>query len=140
MKVERIDSNTSGRPAREPNLPGDFAWRVIVKARAERRKRQTRHHIAAAGVCAVLMVAAIPIAGFMRSTHSNLASREASALAQRGQQDQSLEEANVDQVAQATKPDEIDDYLIPNTAALTEFASAYTDASWHYDPSWSDDR
>jgi hypothetical protein len=140
MRVERIDSNRNGRLAREPQLPEDFAWRVIVTARSERRKRQTRRHIVAAGVCAVLMVSAIPIAGFMRSTHSDLASREASALAQSGPQDQSLEEANVDQIAQATKPDEIDDYLIPNTAALTEFTSAYTGASWHYDQWWRDDR
>ena len=140
MKVERISSRRNGRPAREPNLPDDFARRVIIKARAEQRKRQTRRHITAAGVCALLMASAIPISSFMQSRRINLASREAPALVHSEQQELSMDEAGAYQIAQETEPEEIGDYLMPNAAALTDFVSAYTDASWHYDPGWSDDR
>jgi hypothetical protein len=140
MKVERISSRKNGRPVREPNLPDDFARRVIMKARAERRKRETRRSIATTGVCAVLVAAAIPLTSFMQSWRINLASRETPSLVHSEGQDQSMAEAGVYQIEQETRPDEIGDYLMPNTAELAEFASAYTDASWHYDPSWSDER
>jgi hypothetical protein len=40
-------------------------------------------------------------------------------------------------LAQQTTPRAIGDYLLPNAGALREFAFAYTDASWQYDPDWT---
>ncbi|MFZ0889491.1 MAG: hypothetical protein WA005_13640 [Candidatus Binataceae bacterium] len=136
MRVERISSRRNNRLAREPNLPGDFARRVIAKARLEQRQRRIRRRVAAA-VCAVLVTATISLAAFMHSGRNPLASHESRPMAQAGWQEQSLEEARAYQLAQETEPNQIGDYLLPGAGALTEFAYAYTDASWQYDPNWS---
>ena len=111
------------------SLPDDFARRVIVAARQERRRR-ARGRLAGA-VCIMLLAAAIPFAHSMRARNH----QESIASAQRRWRQQSADAAIAYRMMRQNSH-AVGDYLLPGTGTLTEFASAYGDASWQYDPYW----
>jgi hypothetical protein len=119
----------------EPILPDDFARRVITRARFERRRQLVRRRmIAAAAVVAV----ALPLARPWNLITSRAQRSREVPITQAGEEART--EQFTDAVAQAATPDQIGDYLMPNTAPLRTLAAAYSDASWNYDPSWTTDR
>ena len=135
MKAE--DFSSSGNPIHAPELPDDFARGVIVKARALQRRRKVRGRIAA-GVAVLLVAAAIPLANRIPSQSANLAARHSVALNDGiALYQMDADQADTLRLAEATSPDAVGDYLLPNTTALTQFASAYSDTSWDYDPDWA---
>jgi len=155
MKAE--DFSSSGNPIHAPELPDDFARGVIVKARALQRRRKVRGRIAA-GMAVLLVAAAIPLANRIPSQSANLAARHSIALndgiawlvpipnraARHSPANDGIafyqmhaDQADTLRLAEATSPDAVGDYLLPNTTALTQFASAYSDTSWDYDPDWA---
>jgi hypothetical protein len=115
-----------------PDLPDGFARGVIVKARAVERRRKIGSRIAAV---ALLFAAAIPLGSRIVSRPQELAARQLSSpvgIASYQESDQ----ADALRLAEATTPDAVSDYLLPNTATVTQFASS-SDASWDYDSDWS---
>ncbi len=122
-----------------PNLPNDFARRVIFAAQAEAHRRRIRGRVGA-GVCMLLLAAAIALATSLPSGRHDLASRGSPVLARLGWQEQSTDESLSYQLAEETTPGAVGDYLLPNAAAVMRFASAYTDASWQYDSYWAYNR
>lgn len=132
-------SRESGFLIGEPRLPDDFARRVLVAARKKLRRRQLRNRVALA-VTGLLLAAAIPLATLVHTRRDDLASRESSAIAKMRWQEPSADDALADEMAQNATPQSAGDYLLPNAAALTGFASAYSDASWQYDPTWTSNR
>ena len=134
MKAE--DFSSSGNPIHAPELPDDFARGVIVKARALQRRRKVRGRIAA-GVAVLLVAAAIPLANRIPSRSANRAARRASTFDGIALYQMDADQADTLRLAEATNPDAVGDYLLPNTMALTQFASAYSDTSWNYDPDWA---
>src|SRR5262245_14013266 len=135
MKVERISPKGIGRARREPNLPADFAQRVIRQARLQQRRRVTRWRVAAA--CAAVALVAVPFFGAVLHGPESPIDRESKVLLPTGWPQESIEAAGEYQIAQGTPSREVGDYLMPDAAPLREFASSYTDASWQYDSSWS---
>lgn len=115
------------RSLQEIDLPGDFAPRVIAIARREQHRRRVRFRLAAAAG-ATLLVALIPLSR-LRNHRTDL--RDSATMTW---QEDAVEAA---QLADATSPDEVTDYLVPNTTRVGEFAAAYTDAAWQYDSDWA---
>jgi hypothetical protein len=124
------NENTYSRPSRVTDLPDDFPRRVIAQARFEQRQRRHRRYLAAAAL-ATLIVAAIPFTTLIKPSGEDQLPRDPDATAQSGWQGRSLEA----QLASATAPAGIGDYLMPNAAPLGNFAASYT-GYWQYDPSW----
>jgi hypothetical protein len=116
-----------------PDLPEGFARGVIVKARAVERRRKIGSRIAAV---ALLFAAAIPLGSRIVSRPQDLAARQALAPEQLALY-QDNDQADALRLAETTNPDAVSDYLLPNTATLTQFASSDSDASWDYDSDWS---
>jgi hypothetical protein len=129
VKGDNITGNNS--LSGEPSLPADFAQRVLQIAHKKLRRRQLRNRVAAA-LAFVALIAALPLATFLRSGPDSLASLNSTAAATRAL-DQSSDEALAYQLAQTMSPRSAGDYLLPNAAALKGFDSAYSEASWEYD-------
>ena len=136
MKSDIISSSQSDLPTRETGLPDDFAQRVLGAAREELRHRQRRNRI---GATVLLLGVTIPLALFMHARRDNLTSRQ-SAVGKRIWQNLPSDDALAYQLGQSTTPPDADDYLLPHAHELTWFAFTYSDASWQYDPGWTDDR
>jgi hypothetical protein len=124
-----------GLPLPAPAMPDDFARRVIRRARAEQRRQRLRRGYAFA--VAILLITAIPLATLLGPTHDQLATRNGSATGPLGSQSDPFDTADAAQLAQATAPDQLSDYLMPNTAPLRTFTATYSDAAWNYDPNWT---
>jgi hypothetical protein len=148
MNDEKLDR----LPWPAPELPDDFARCVIARARVEQRRQRVRHRTISA---AMLLVATLPLAMLLRSTRDQFASRElatrppirthayaldAQGAAESATRGQGQDAAGEEQLAHAAAPDQLSDYLMPNTAPLRAYAAAYSDAAWSYDPSWPTDR
>ncbi|MBV8053701.1 MAG: hypothetical protein JO071_00500 [Deltaproteobacteria bacterium] len=133
MKTDIVSSGQSNSMGGEPRLPADFAQRVLMVARKKLRRRHLRNRIATVAA-ALLLAAAIPLAALVHSQRNSLAIRGSFATAKLGWQEQSADDALAYQLALAATPRSAGDYLLPNVAALTGFASAYNEASWQYDP------
>ena len=132
MKIEEFGVQANAH-IDVPDLPDDFARGVIVKARAVERRRKIGSRIAAV---ALLFAAAIPLGSRFVSHPQDLAARQPSSpvgIATYQESDQ----ADALRLAEATNPDAVSDYLLPNTSTVTQFASSYSDASWDYDSDWS---
>jgi hypothetical protein len=136
MKSDIISSSESDLPTRETGLP-DFAQRVLGAAREELRHRQRRHRIAAA-VTMLLLGVTIPLALFTHARRDNLTSRQ--SVESWIWQDLPSDDSLAYQLGQSTTPPDADDYLLPHAHELTWFAFTYSDASWQYDPGWTDNR
>jgi hypothetical protein len=134
MKTEDFSSVT--HPFQAPELPDDFARRVIAKARAVQRHRQIAGRIVA-GMTVMLLTFAIPLANRISSRNGTLSvhhSPVSDTLASYRQDD---DETDALRLAEAVSPDAVGDYLMPNTSALTQFDTTYSDASWDYDSDWA---
>jgi hypothetical protein len=153
MKIEDFSSITN--PFQAPELPDDFARRVIVKARAVQRHRQIAGRIVV-GMTVMLLAFAIPLANRISSRNGNFSyptgvrdlvlwehplphvvahnSVARDTLASYRQGDDETDAASL---AEATNPDAVSDYLMPNTSTLTQFAATYSDASWYDDSDWT---
>ncbi|HLW71622.1 MAG TPA: hypothetical protein VKS22_13495 [Candidatus Binataceae bacterium] len=128
------DETVRSIPMPEVVLPVDFARRVIARARLEQRRQLVRRRMIAA---AVAVFAVLPLARSWEPAQ-NLAYRPgAGALAQTG--DEASTEQFSEDLSRTAAPEQVSDYLMPNTAPLRTFA-AYSEASWNYDPSWTSDR
>ena len=137
MKSDEI-SKDDRSTATASGLPDDFARRVIVAARAERRRRA---RIRLGGAVGIAVLAAIPLISSLRTQLANRASEarsdESSIVARHGWPQQSADAAMAYQLARQDAPHAVGDYLLPGAGTLTEFASSYSDASWRYDPYWT---
>ncbi len=121
----------------EPSLPDDFPQRVIARARYEQHRRRVRRRIVAGGGAGLLALILV-FSGYSRYQRTALRPAPNSEVTA----DNSLDQPNLtdetDQLAIATAPAALDDYLMPNAAALRNFDSAYT-ALWQDDDSaWPD--
>jgi hypothetical protein len=128
------DETLDRLPSPAPELPDDFARRVIARARVEQRRQRVRHRAIAA---AMLLVAALPLAMLLRPPRVELASREVPPSPPISTQAYALDAVGDEQLARAAAPDQLSDYLMPNSAPLRAYAAAYSDAAWNYDPSWT---
>jgi hypothetical protein len=128
MKDELMRS-PSIQPAK---LPDDFARRVIAQARREQYQRRVRFRIATA-VCAMVIVALIPLSRTPHSPRPNPGASDSSPIAW---QDDAIEASSA-QLAAATAPDDVSDYLMPNATRVVNFADYDSEASWQYDPDWA---
>jgi hypothetical protein len=129
-----MNDDTLHGPLPAPELPDDFAHRVIARARVEQRRQRIRQRTIAA---AMLLVAALPLARLLHPTGVQLASRDVSTTTQTIPRVYALDTSDNEQLARAAAPDQLSDYLMPNTAPLRAYAAAYSDAAWNYDPSWT---
>ena len=111
------------RPFERPgeHFPDDFARRVIVKARDEQSQRR-RRGVAVASL--ILMMALLPLGHALRLTP------EVAAQSEVAWQDYS---SKATELAAATAPDELSDYLAPEAVRMNQWSGGYSDASWQYD-------
>jgi hypothetical protein len=133
-----MNDDTLHGPSPAPELPDDFARRVIARARLEQLRQRVRRRIAIAA--AMLLVAALPLARLLHPTRVQLASRDVSTTMQTIPRVYALDTSDNEQLARAVAPDQLSDYLMPNTAPLRAYAATYSDAAWNYDPNWPTDR
>jgi hypothetical protein len=138
MDGEEVPSEINGGSRVSLDLPAGFAGQVLVLVRAERRRRRTRRRSVLIACC-VLLAAAIPASTLLQPHGSNRAGTVA-AFQERSWHGESLDEAVAYKIAQSSLTESAGDFLLPDTRALTEFSSTYIDASWHYDPYWTDSR
>ncbi len=101
----------------EPSLPDDFAQRVIAQARHEQHRRRVRRRIAAAGSAGILALMLV-FSGYSRYLRIDLRPAPDSEVTADNSLDQSNLTAETDQLAIATAPANLDDYLMPTAAAL----------------------
>ena len=135
---------------REAGLPDDFPKRVIAQARREQHHRRVRLRLAAAA-CATLFVAIIPLTRILNARRQTSGAPASSALAwQDYSQDypdpsqyysgNAVPSASA-QLAAATSPDNVSDYLMPDAMRIGNFADNFanddSDAPWQYDSDWS---
>jgi hypothetical protein len=122
-----------------PSLPDDFAQRVIARARHEQHRQHVRRRIIAGGGAGLLALL-LMFSGYSRYFRIGLRPTPNSEVTADNSLDQSNLSSETDQLAIATAPADLDDYLMPNAAALRNFDSAYTaDALWQDDDSaWPD--
>ena len=111
------------------DFPDNFARGVIARARREQSQRRLRARIVA-GSCVVLMLGLVPLHRLVGQQPDTTSS---AALAW---QDDSAEAT---QLAEATAPDEVSDYLAPETTRLSNGLGSYADVSWQYDSDWESD-
>jgi hypothetical protein len=106
------------QPLFEPSLPDDFATRVIARARFEQRRTRLRRRLSAAG--------GGPSSAPARVSEVSYNAWEQSDLT-----------AETYQLALATDPDRVADYLVPSAASLADLSDApyATDISWQNDDS-----
>jgi hypothetical protein len=116
-------------------LPDDFARNVIVKARAVQRHRRIQRRVLA--VTAVMFLAALgPLINHRPSQVRGLAENaKYETLASYRQE--AADQTDALRIAEAMNPGAVDDYLMPNTSVLTQFASTYSAASWDDDHDWT---
>ena len=117
---------------REAQLPDDFPQRVIAQARREQHQRRVRYRLAEAA-CTILIVALIPLSRALDMRRHQVDPRNALIA----WQDDSFADPSA-QLAAATSPDDVGDYLMPNATRVSNFAHNYADAPWQYDPDWTD--
>jgi len=104
------------------HLPYDFAHRVIVQARREQAQRRSR---LAAAASLVLLLGLVPLSRFLRANPT--------APSELAWQDDS---AKATQLAEATAPAEVSDYLAPDTVRVSRWSASYSEASWQTDSDW----
>ena len=134
MKVEDFSPLTN--PFQPPELPDDFARRVIVKARAVQRHRQIAGRIVA-GMTVMLLAFAIPLANRISSRSGNFSAPQLLASDTLASYRQADDETDAARIAEAANPDAVSDYLMPDTSALTQFDATYSNASWDSDSDWA---
>jgi hypothetical protein len=135
-----VKTRLQNRPSLiEPSLPEDFAQRVIAQARHEQHRGRVRRRIAAGGGAGLLALL-LMFSAYSRYFRTGLRPTPNSEVTADDSLDQSNLSAETDQLAIATAPADLDDYLMPNAAAFRNFDSAYTgDALWQDDDSaWPD--
>lgn len=103
-----IDQPAPARPAVEMLLPGDFARRVLNDVRIRRKRRRNRNRVASAVVCGALLLGLTFALG--HSSRAPASVTDSYLL-------QTQLDSNLDQLAQAAAPDQINDYLTPAAAA-----------------------
>jgi hypothetical protein len=148
MKDELMRSDSMGEDNLPDKLPDDFARRVIAQARREQYEHRVRFRVAAAA-CATLIVALISMTRVRDARRHNFEAPDSSVVAwQDNAQDYSGDsqdysgdsiDAASAQLAAATSPDDVSDYLMPGALRVANFGSDDSDV-WQYDPDWSDTR
>jgi hypothetical protein len=125
------------QPLFEPSLPDDFATRVIARARFEQRRTRLRRRLSAAGGAGLLAVT-LALSGYLRDVRSGPSSAPArvSEVSYNAWEQSDLT-AETYQLALATDPDRVADYLVPSAASLADLSDApyATDISWQNDDS-----
>jgi hypothetical protein len=119
-------------------LPDDFARRVITRARVVAVRRQRRRRVLG-GVAALLLIAILPVATFLRSSIEPPAAPEVASTAPASLSDTTLT-AGYAQLARATAPAQISDYFAPAAASLADFDQSAAASAWYYDSTANDDR
>ncbi len=104
------------------HFPDDFPHRVIVQARHEQSQRRSRF---AAAASLVLLLGLVPLSHFLRA-NSTVPSEFA-------WQDYS---AKATQLAEATAPAEVSDYLAPDSVRVNNWSASYSETSWKADSDW----
>ncbi len=116
------DKTMSSAVLPEEHFPDDFAHRVIVQARREQAQRRSRF---AAAASLILLLGLIPLSHFLRENPT--------APSEVAWQDYS---AKATQLAEATAPAEVSDYLAPDSVRVNNWSASYSEASWQADSDW----
>ena len=138
MDGQESSSEIDNGSSLELDLPEGFATKVLLLARAERRRRGIRRNLVV--TFCVLLAAAIPASTLLKSQGKGAGAKTARAFQQQPWRGEPQDEAVAYKFTQASSTESAEDVLFPDTKAMSEFAYTYIDASWHYDPYWIDAR
>jgi hypothetical protein len=102
-------------------LPADFVQRVLADVRFHQRRQ--RIHRVVTGALLGALVLSFSLASGRGAHHPNVSARRAAGVAYT----QAGWDSTVDQLAHATEPDQLDDYLMP-AASLDNLDANYSSA------------
>ena len=122
------DNSNASSAFGEHAFPDDFARRVITQAHRERAQRRRR---GMAATSLIILIALLPLNRVLQRTHGGATQADLAW--------QDYYSTKATELADATAPAQISDYLAPETARMTHWSGVYAEASWPDDSAWPSD-